>query len=279
MIQWHPLFAQLLRPMVESHYDVQTGMAVGDAPRSADLVLLRRTAATPPPFEGLWRHLTAWNVLEFKGPTVSARVSDLDVLIELGLGIERRLGEERRKQREAAVERGEVSFWYLANHLGRRFRRDATKLLNGLTDLGPGLWQANVLGRRLLMTSNRDLPVEADTVPVHLLVREAAEKTLAVAREIITQPQLRQLYGGWVLELFPDLSAEVKEMARTKGKGPNLGWGPVIKAIGAKELIRQIGPELLMKDLLKEVGPEQVLDAAIAQLTPEQLRELKKRLP
>ena len=279
MIQWHPLFAQLLRPMVESYYDVQTGMPVGDAPRAADLVLLRRTTATPPPFAGLWRYLTAWNVLEFKGPTVSARVGDLDLLIELGLGIERRLGDERRKQREATVARGEVSFWYLANHLGRRFLRDARKVLGDLTELGPGLWRTTVLERPLLLVSNSDLPVEHDTIPVHLLVREAAEKTLAVAREVMAQPRLLQLYGGWVVELFPDLSKELKEMARTKGKGPNLSWGPVIEAIGEKELIRQIGPELLMKALFKEVGPEQVLEAAIAKLTPEQLRELKKRLP
>jgi hypothetical protein len=70
--QWHPLFAHLLRPLVKSHYDVQTKVAVGDAPREADIVLLRRTAQTPP-FVGLWRRLTVWNLLEFKGPTVSAR--------------------------------------------------------------------------------------------------------------------------------------------------------------------------------------------------------------
>jgi hypothetical protein len=52
-IQWHPLFAQLLRPMVEEYYEVQTNVPVGDVPREADLVLLRRTTATTPPFVGL----------------------------------------------------------------------------------------------------------------------------------------------------------------------------------------------------------------------------------
>lgn len=35
MKQWHPLFAKLLRPLVESHFDVQTDLPVGDVPRQA----------------------------------------------------------------------------------------------------------------------------------------------------------------------------------------------------------------------------------------------------
>src|SRR5437588_796104 len=91
MKQWHPVFAQLLRPAVEAYYDVQTTLPVGDAPREADFVLLRRTTQGTPPFRGLWRHLTTWNIQEFKGPTVSPRRGDVELLVELGLGIDRRL--------------------------------------------------------------------------------------------------------------------------------------------------------------------------------------------
>ena len=45
--QWHPVFAELLRPLVESHYQVETNVPVGNAPRQADFVLLRRTRAGP----------------------------------------------------------------------------------------------------------------------------------------------------------------------------------------------------------------------------------------
>src|SRR4051812_39762062 len=105
MMQWHPLFAKLLRPMLEANYEVQTEVPVGDAPRAADIVLVRRTTSGALPYLGLWRHLTAWNVLEFKGPTVPARVDDLDALLEVGWGIHRRLNEERLKRREAPVGR------------------------------------------------------------------------------------------------------------------------------------------------------------------------------
>jgi hypothetical protein len=111
MTQWHPVFAQLLRPAVEAYYEVQAPVALGDAPREADFVLLRRTAAGTPPFRGLWRHLTTWNILEFKGPTVSPRWEDVELLVELGLGIDRRLRTERAGQgRPLPAE--EVSFWY-----------------------------------------------------------------------------------------------------------------------------------------------------------------------
>src|SRR5690242_20081970 len=110
MIQWHPLFAQLLRPVLQDFYDIQTNVPVGDLPRQADIILLRRTTAAQPPFQGLWRHLSPWNILEFKGRTESARVADLDLLVEVGLGINRRLPEIQSVPE--AVSRSEVSFWY-----------------------------------------------------------------------------------------------------------------------------------------------------------------------
>jgi hypothetical protein len=142
-MQWHPLFAQLLRPLLEQQYEVRTNVAVGDAPRAADLVLVRRTSPGPP-FQGLWRWLTPWNVLEFKGPTVDARLDHLDALLELGLGIHRRLNEERAEERLARVPQEEVSFWYLARHLGRRFLAGARNLVGPIEPLADGVWWAHV---------------------------------------------------------------------------------------------------------------------------------------
>src|SRR5919108_5142355 len=107
--QWHPVFAELLRPLVESHYEVQTNVPVGDAPREADILLLRRRRPGRPPFTGLWRDLTTWNVLEFKGPTVSPRDEDLESLFEVGLGIHRRLNEERSQEQQPLLGPEEVS--------------------------------------------------------------------------------------------------------------------------------------------------------------------------
>jgi hypothetical protein len=137
--QWHPVFAELLRPLVESHYEVEANMPVGDAPRQADFVLLRRTRAGRLPSAGLWRDLTTWNVLEFKGPTVSPRDADLDLLVELGLGIHRRLNEERAKQKRPVLGPEETSLWYLANRLGRRLRSGWGQRVPGLQSHAPGV--------------------------------------------------------------------------------------------------------------------------------------------
>ena len=48
--QWHPLFAELLRPLLQDYFDVQTNFPVGDVPREADILLLRRTSDLPTPF-------------------------------------------------------------------------------------------------------------------------------------------------------------------------------------------------------------------------------------
>src|SRR5260370_26201894 len=141
MKQWHPLFAKLLRPLVEDYYQVETNMPVGDLPRAADIVLLRRTSRRAPPFQGLWKNLTTWNVVEFKGRTVSARVADLDLLVELGLGVDRRLNEERVKQKRTPRRPEETSFWYIANRLGHRFLRECRNALWPLEASGAGVWR------------------------------------------------------------------------------------------------------------------------------------------
>src|SRR5256885_1369179 len=100
-------------------------LPVSDAPRSADIVLVRRTSDGPPPFRGLLHHLTTWNILEIKGRSVSAHIRNLDLLGELGLGIDRRLHQERGRQKQRPLDPAEVSFWYIVNHLGTRFLRQA----------------------------------------------------------------------------------------------------------------------------------------------------------
>jgi hypothetical protein len=144
IMQWHPLLADLLRPLVQDYYEVRTDLSVGDLPRQADIVLLQRLAADPP-FVGIWRHLRLWNVLEFKGPSDNPALRDLDLLLELGLGIDRRLNEERRQKGEALLERSEMAWWYLANHLGRRFRAGVQQVERSTWSAGTSCrWSARV---------------------------------------------------------------------------------------------------------------------------------------
>ena len=297
MKQWHPVFAELLRPVVEAYFEVQTTVPVGDRPREADFVLLRRTAEGTPPFQGLWRHLTAWNILEFKGPTVSPRSEDIDLLVELGLGIDRRLREDQPRQGHGAVATEEVSFWYVANRLGRRFLRVAEDKLGPLDSLGAGLWRCRLLGRLVFWVSSIDLPVEPDSLPLHLVGHEPRATERQVARLVLGRPELEARYGGWLASLHPAVWKEVEAMARTAGKKLNIDLRPAIEYLGLKQVVEQVGIGRVIEEVgigrvIEEVGAKQVveqlggrevvkqlgLDGILASLSPAERRELKRRL-
>ncbi len=187
--QWHPIFAELLRPLLQDYYDVQTNVPVGDAPREADILLLRRTSDGPTPFHGLWRHLTTWNVLEFKGPSVSARLSDLSLLIELGLGIHRRLNEDRQRQRLSPRKPAELSFWYIVRTMGRRFMGGARQRLDHLEEIESGLWRSQVLQHLVFLVDSERFASQPDSVPLHLLFERAPEQERELGNLVIEQPQ------------------------------------------------------------------------------------------
>jgi hypothetical protein len=162
--QWHPLFAELLRPLLQKHFEVRTNVAVGDVPREADILLVQRTTSAPTPFRGLWRHLTTWNVVEFKAPSVSARLRDLDLLVEVGLGLDRRLNEDRQRQQQRVLSPEQVSFWYIAKDLGRRFLHDARHRLAQLEGVEAGLWRSQVLERLVFFVSSIAVTGEPESV-------------------------------------------------------------------------------------------------------------------
>jgi hypothetical protein len=313
-VQWHPIFAHLLRPLLQGYYEVQTDVAVGDLPRQADVVLLRQLV--PAPFIGIWRYLTPWNVLEFKGPTDDPGLRDLDLLLEVGLGIDRRLNEQRQQRGETALPRADVSWWYLANHVGRRFRSEAERLFGQPpVALGEGLWHCPALGHPLFLVSRDVLPVERESVPLHLVSQESLEREQALAREVAQQPGFWELYGPWLAYLHPDVWEEVQQMIRSLGTEPTLDLRPLIDLVGLKQVIGQIGlkqvisevglkqviSEVGLKQVISEVGLKQVisevglkaamdtatfdeivvalgLERLLSGLTPEQAQELKRRL-
>jgi hypothetical protein len=179
MTQWHPIFDFLLRTALEDYYEVQTNVPVGDLPREADIVLVRRTGKTKPPFKSVWHHLSRYNVLEFKGASESARIDHIDLLIEVGLGIHRRLQEQNDNQRIAI---GDISFWYLANRLGKQLRADIERRTGELAFVSEGIWRSSILGRSLWLISNRDVPIDLESVPIRMVSEQSPPETLAIAR-------------------------------------------------------------------------------------------------
>jgi len=266
--------------LVESHYQLETNMPVGDVPRQADLVLLRRTRAGQLPVAGLWRNLTPWNVLEFKGPSVSPRDEDLELLIELGLGIHRRLNDEQTRQQLPTPGAEALSLWFLANRLGRRLLRSWGRRLTGLEPHGQGIWRCQVLGRSLFLVSGADLPVEEASLPMHLIAWEPAETEEAVARLVASSAELWERYGGWVVSLHQAAFQEVEDMVRKMKGALRRDLSAVIDLVGLEYVIEQAG----LKRVIEEIGLPRVVDEVggpkkfLAKLSPERRQQFKQLL-
>lgn len=268
MTQWHPIFDDLLRRALQDYYEVQTNVPVGDLPREADIVLVRRASAARPPFRTLWKHLTRWNVLEFKGRSESARVNDVDLLVEVGLGIHRRLQEQQPKTK---IPRLEISFWYLANHLGKRFLNRVIELTGALESIGPGLWRGRVLGRTLWLVSNGDVPIDAESVPVSVVSDQSAERVLQLAKVVVSSEELWQTYGPLLEVNFPDQVREFEDMATKRGR-KKFGMSDL-----ARNAIAAASPEELEKiGAAEKVVDKMGLDRFLAGLTQEQRRGIAK---
>ena len=276
MTQWHPIFGHLLRPVLQEYYDVQTNVPVGDLPREADIIVLRRASTKDPPFRTLWNHLTRWNILELKGRSESARIADVDLLVEVGLGIHRRLQE---KEPESKIARAEVAFWYLANHLGKRFLRDVVQLTGGLQTVSAGLWRGRILSRPLWLVSNRDVPIDLESASVRMVSEQTVEQARELADVIMASEEMWHHYGPLLIALNRNLEKEFTAMATKRFKG-DIDWDFIVaKAGGIQQVLGRANPRDLLegggdKTLIDKIG----VDGLMAILTPKQRRELTRRI-
>ncbi len=297
MTQWHPIFDFLLRATLEDYYEVQTNVAVGDIPREADIVLIRRTSKTKAPFKTLWHHLSRYNVVELKGRSESARIGDIDLLAEVGLGIHRRLQEVEPKVR---ISRADISFWYLAIRLGKRILSAASTITGGLEPISVGVWRTSILGRTLWLVSNSDVPMDLESAPLRMVSEQSASEAIQLAEIASTSQKLWKAYGTLLGTIFPELQKEFDVMAAKRGLD-EINWNLVlsnaskranvkklIAGDGLREMIHKIGldnlltllpPEeqraLVKRDEINKINVEELLTL----LSPTQQRELAKRIP
>jgi hypothetical protein len=308
--QWHPLFAYLLGLLVEDHYEVRTEVPVSDLPRRADLLLVHRQPGKSSPFQGLWSHLTEWNLLEFKGLTDAAEETDLELLVHVGTGLTYRFNEERQTRKEPLLTNRQFSFWYLVPRLGDTFLGHA-RLRTALDYQTNGLWRGSVWGHPVWLLAYRESAVEEDTIPLHLLAREPGAPR-ALGELIVRQPNLLQRFAGWCSALQPHLWEEIRRMSGTTLDGPQIDWEAVARITPLDGAVRVLPPahvveilsgvlpveqlvsllaqvyppdqvmQLLAHSLpadrvIEEIGTDKVIEALLKHATPEQLRELHRR--
>lgn len=285
--QWHPLFAHLLRLLLDRYYSVQPEVPVSDLPRRGDLLLVRRQTAEPPPFEGLWSHLTEWNVLEFKGPGDHPHEDDLELLLHVGTGLTARFNEERVAAKQERLANRQVSLWYVASSLGETFLGHARTRAAFEYQTG-GLWRGSAWGHPVWLVSARELPVEVDTLPMHLLDRDPPAPR-AVGELVLHQEELLRRFATWLHSLQPLLWEEIRHMANTSAG--IIDWEALSKVADLDEVVRFLPPEHVLEvlgveraleviglpRLLEICGPEKVLRELLKLMPPEQIQALLQR--
>jgi hypothetical protein len=132
------------------------------------------------------------------------------------------------------------------------------------------VWRVGVLHRSLLLVSGLEVPVDRDSLPVHLLAEEPRGQQRAVAQVLGQNLDLLPLYGSWLASAHPAISAEVVHMGKTRKKKFALDVRPLFEHLGWQEILNQVG----VKSLIDQVG----LDELVAQMTPEQRKELVRVL-
>jgi hypothetical protein len=129
------------------------------------------------------------------------------------------------------------------------------------------------------LVSSIDLPVEADSLPLHVVGKEPLATERQVARLVLDRPELQRLYSGWLATLHPAAWREMEAMARATGKKPLFDIRPAIESLGLATVIEQVGidrviEELGDREIVKRIG----VDRLLASLSAAERRELKRRL-
>ncbi len=266
MRQWHPLFAYFLRQVLEGRYEILTNFAVGDVPREADVVVLRRNALRGPQLRHLWKWLTSWNIIEFKGPTVRPRESHLDLLVELGLGVARRLNDQRGRDKLRPLTPHQISWWYVVREMPGSQRGKWERRVGRLSQVEAGLWRGTVLGYPLYLVSSIETPLDEESLPLHLLGARRPQEEAALAQYVLGHADAYCHYAPWMFALHTRVwKKEQAVSGKVIDDNLEIDWTPVVEEFGLDLLIRQIGlakviGEVGLAKVIEEVGLAKVIE-------------------
>jgi hypothetical protein len=139
-----------------------------------------------------------------------------------------------------------------------------------LESLGPGLWRGMTWGHPIFLVSGANLPVEPDSLPLHILGTGQKGEKRPVVEMLAHRPALWQRYSAWLATLHPELWEEIRIMGKAQGGKFGFHLAPVIEEVGLKEVIHEVG----LKRVIEEVG----LPELLSKMTPAQRRELRRLL-
>jgi hypothetical protein len=126
------------------------------------------------------------------------------------------------------------------------------------------------------------LPVDEETLPVHLVSQEGQNTEMAVARLIAEKEALWKEYSGWLETLHPAIIEEFETMAQRLGRKPLIDFRPVVDKLGVAAVIEQVGWSRVIAEVgadrvIAELGEDKLMEW-LSKLPPAKKREAKRRL-
>jgi hypothetical protein len=130
--------------------------------------------------------------------------------------------------------------------------------------------------------SYRDAPVEADTIPLHLLERDFAART-DLGKLIVSREELLKRFAPWVYSFQPALWKEIQHMASKATDGPRIEWDKLAEYADLTEVLRVLPLERITtfvgEDRAAQImDPEKLLHGLVKRLSPEQFEEMLRRV-
>jgi hypothetical protein len=164
--------------------------------------------------------------------------------------------------------------WYLASRLGRRFLQAAAGGLQDWELLSPGVWHGRVLGHPVFLVSTVDLPVDDESLPLHVLAAEPPEREREVGQFLAATEERLATYASAFSVFHQATWREVETMAQRSRRTFAIDLRPLIETLGLEEVIRQIGEEKLLREVLGKLNVQTILD----NLPAAKRRQLKQLL-
>ncbi len=89
--------------------------------------------------------------------------------------------------------------------------RSLWRHLNRWRDLesaGDGLWRGYILGHPLWLVSNRDVPIDRESVPLHLVSDEPVAKARELAQVVVSEDDSWRRFGAWLHAAYPNVEGD-----------------------------------------------------------------------
>jgi hypothetical protein len=175
----------------------------------------------------------------------------------------------------------------VAPTLGETFLRD-TRTRASFDYLTGGLWRSGFWGHPVWLVSMRELPVEVDTVPLHLLDRDPPAPR-AVGELVLQQEELLRRFASWLHSLQQLLWEEMRHMA--KASTGIIDWEALSRVADLDEVVRFLPPQHVIEVLgferalkvmglprvIEMAGPEKVVQELLKLMPAEQVQEMLRR--